>query len=230
MSAGQIRWHVYPDADVLYERAARIVARIANEAIAARGAFHLVLAGGGTPQEVYRRLRDTNAAWPAWHVYFGDERCLPADHPERNSMMAVASWLRHVPVPPAQIHVIPAEQGAEPAACAYTAVVDRIAHFDLVLLGLGDDGHTASLFPGRDWGTGPAAPAVLAVHDAPKPPPDRVSLSARRLSTAGQVLFLVTGERKREAITRWRAGENIPARAIVPTAGVDVLLETASFA
>ncbi len=231
MSAdAQVRWHVYPDAEAVYERAARIIERISEEAIAARGAFHLVLAGGGTPQAVYRRLRDADASWRAWHIYFGDERCLPADHPERNSAMAIEAWLGHVPIPAGQIHVIPAEQGVQAAAQAYARLVQVIDFFDLVLLGLGEDGHTASLFPAHDWHADRNAPAVLPVHDAPKPPSDRVSLSAARLSAARQVMFLVTGETKRAAITQWRTGANIPARAIAPAAGVDVLVEMASFA
>ncbi len=99
--------------------------------------------------------------------------------------------------------------------------------FDLTLLGLGEDGHTASLFPGREWGTEPDSPDALAVLDAPKPPAQRVSLSAARLSRSRQVIFLVSGESKRDALARWRASENIPARAIAPEKGVDVLVESA---
>ncbi len=95
-----------------------------------------------------------------------------------------------------------------------------------MLLGLGEDGHTASLFPMHDWGAAPDSPDVLAVFDAPKPPPQRVSLSAARLSRAREVLFLVAGESKRDAVKRWRAGEQLPAAAIQPAAGVDVLVES----
>jgi 6-phosphogluconolactonase len=112
----------------------------------------------------------------------------------------------------------------------YTEALRTVGEFDLVLLGLGEDGHTASLFPGHEWGTAPGSPDVLAVFDAPKPPQQRVSLSAARLSRARQVIFLVSGESKREAVAEWRAGKNIPARAIVPTAGVDVLVESALLA
>ena len=96
----------------------------------------------------------------------------------------------------------------------------------MVLLGLGEDGHTASLFPGNDWGREADSPAALPVFDAPKAPAERVSLSAWRLAKAKQVLFLVTGESKREAVMNWRAGANIPARAITPQHGVDVLAES----
>jgi 6-phosphogluconolactonase len=96
-----------------------------------------------------------------------------------------------------------------------------------VLLGFGEDGHTASLFPGRDWGVAASAPDALAVLHAPKPPPQRVSLSAARLSRTREMLFLVEGEAKRSAVTQWRMGADIPARAIHPEAGVDVLVESA---
>ncbi|GAB4435892.1 MAG: hypothetical protein OHK0026_00600 [Rhodocyclaceae bacterium] len=93
------------------------------------------------------------------------------------------------------------------------------------LLGLGEDGHTASLFPEHDWGNAPDAPATLAVRDAPKPPPDRVSLSAGRLSRARHVMFLVTGEQKARAVSMWRNGTPIPAAAVAPPDGVDIWVE-----
>ena len=196
-----------------------------QQAISRRRAFHIVLAGGTTPRRVYELLRETDADWAAWHVYFGDERCLPPDHAERNSRMVALAWLDHVAIPDGQIHPIPAENGAEIAANSYAQIVDGIEQFDLVLLGLGEDGHTASLFPDHEWGDVPDAPAAIAVHDSPKPPPDRVSLSAQRLSAARQLIFLVTGASKRQAVKDWRNGANIPAASIVPASGVDVYIE-----
>jgi 6-phosphogluconolactonase len=220
------RWHPVPDAPSLFAQAAAAVSRLAREAIARRGTFHIVLAGGNTPRSLYEKLRAVEADWSAWHVYYGDERCLPPDDPERNSFMADAAWLNHVAIPRRQIHPIPAERGAAEAARAYAALLREVDVFDLVLLGLGEDGHTASLFPGHDWGLGPEAPAVLAVQDAPKPPPERVSLGAARLSRARHVMFLVTGEAKRRALADWRAGKPIPARAITPPDGVDIWFES----
>lgn len=219
-----VRWHGVIDVDALQRAALVRIFDAAVRAIRERGRFRIVLAGGETPLGVYRLLRPANAAWADWQIYFGDERCLPPDAAERNSRMAGRAWLDHVPVPAVQVHTIPAELGAERAAAAYAADLQGVGDFDLVLLGLGDDGHTASLFPGRNWGNAPGAPDVLAVLDAPKPPPQRVSLSAARLSRAHEVLFLVAGESKRAAVARWHAGEPIPARAIRPAAGVDVLV------
>lgn len=223
MSFAQICvWHVYPEPALLQQRAAQGIARLAAEAISARGAFRVVLAGGNTPRAVYELLRSIKTTWQAWHIYFGDERCLPSGHAERNSTMASQAWLAHVDVPAPQIHVIPAELGAEEAARQYAASIESLEMFDLVLLGLGQDGHTASLFPGQDYGSERHQPAALAVHQAPKPPADRVSLSAWRLGAASRVWFFVTGVDKALAVRRWRSGEGIPAAAIKPAGQVDI--------
>jgi 6-phosphogluconolactonase len=205
---------------------AQAILTAAERALRARRQFHLVLAGGNTPRGAYHRLSEAKAGGSEWHVYFGDERCLPSADPERNSLMATRTWLDHVGIPRANVHAIPAELGAARAAADYTATLHPVETFDLVLLGLGEDGHTASLFPGHDWGATTDAPDVLPVFDAPKPPPERVTLSARRLSQAREVVFVIGGEGKHDAVAAWRAGADIPASAITPAAGVDILVET----
>ncbi|MEJ2106792.1 MAG: 6-phosphogluconolactonase [Acidiferrobacteraceae bacterium] len=129
------RWYVYADSDALTRTLSRTLLDSAAEAVAQRGAFHLVLAGGSTPRTLYRLLAQADADWHAWHIYF-------------------------------------------------------------------------------------------AVHDAPKPPPERISLSASRLGRARQVWFLVTGAGKREAMERWREGEDIPAAHIRPMAGVEIHMDS----
>jgi 6-phosphogluconolactonase len=221
----QIRWHIADnDVDWLV-KALGFVTCAEAEALTERGEFHIVLAGGCTPKRVYQALAVETHDWSRWHIWYGDERCLPVDRSERNSRMAEAVWLKQVALPEANQHPIPAELGAVAAAEAYVRQLAGLATFDLVLLGLGEDGHAASLFPGHDWGTDPKAPAVLPVFDAPKPPPERVSLSARRLGEARRVLFLVTGTGKQEAVANWRGAGTIPAAAIMAQAGVDVLLD-----
>ena len=224
-----VRWLGVADAAELQQNACRRILEAAERAIEQRGRFVIVLAGGNTPRGVYRLLREQGADWPHWNVYFGDERCLPADDAERNDKMAAVEWLDQVPIPKDHVHPIPGELGASAAALAYANTLRDVGEFDLVLLGLGEDGHTASLFPDHDWGATPDAPDVLAVFDAPQPLTQRVSLSAARLSRSREVLFLVVGESKRQAVARWRADENIPAQAIRPLSGVDVLLESKLF-
>ena len=223
--SAQPRWHIEQPGDWL-AAAQAWVERAANLALQDRGQFHLVLAGGGTPEKLYRALATQTHDWARWHIWFGDERCLPASDPQRNSHMAQTAWLDRVAIPVGNIHVIPAELGAKAAAIAYAHELSGLPAFDLVLLGLGQDGHTASLFPGHAWGDEADSPDALAVFDAPKPPPQRVSLSAHRLSHARKVLFLACGADKRPALTAWQQGSRIPASAIQPQAGVDLLIDT----
>lgn len=229
--AQQVRWHGVADRDALHRAAFERVLAAAGYAVADRGRFDIVLAGGDTPRDLYHLLREAKTAWGCWRVWFGDERCLPAGDPRRNSAMAAAALLDHVPIRPSQVRAIPGELGARQAAASYAAELRGVGAFDLVLLGLGEDGHTASLFPSlmpdRDWGLAEGAPDAIPVFDAPKPPAERVTLSAARLSRARAVLFLVDGEAKRRAVSCWRAGVPLPAAAIRPAAGVDVLLTQA---
>lgn len=219
-----IRWHEFGSAADFEKAVCDFIVAAAQEAIAGRGVFRIVLAGGNTPRNIYHLLCDVDTEWSAWHVYFGDERCLPVHDPERNSQMAHAVWLEHVAIPARQIHPIPAELGPEAAAASYADELAGVGKFDLVLLGLGEDGHTASLFPGAAWEQAEVLPDAIPVKDAPKPPPERVSLSPECLSRTHAVIFLVWGESKRNAIESWRAGDTLPASRICPTTGVDVFL------
>ena len=216
------RWHVVDDSNWL-TTALTWVNQAAESALAARGIFHLVLAGGGTPEQLYRVLAAQQHDWSRWQIWFGDERCLLQDDPQRNSWMASVAWLDRVNIPAANI---PAEHGATTAAKLYAEQLQNQGNFDLVLLGLGQDGHTASLFPGQAMVFATDSPDVLPVFDAPKPPPERVTLSAQRLSRSRCVLFLIRGADKREALNAWQQGTNIPAAAIHPDAGVDLLIDT----
>jgi len=219
----QLRWHGFADVADLQADALLRIRTAASNALGARGVFRIVLAGGNTPRTIYQMLRKAITDWSRWQVYFGDERCLPVGDPQRNSRMARDTLLDQVPIPRANIHTIPAEAGPDAGAAQYMQTLRAVGEFDLVLLGLGEDGHTASLFPDHDWGDSGDAADALGVFDAPKPPPERVSLSAARLSRARCVLFLVDGEAKREAVARWRAGDRIPASVIAAASGVDVL-------
>lgn len=221
------RWHNYPDSNALKLDVIKQIADFAQQTLSTHACFRIVLAGGSTPKAVYQGLRNIKTDWSGWHIYYGDERCLPVGAAERNDTMVQQSWLSHVAIPPEQIHAIPAELGAIEGTNAYLDILNSIDTFDLVLLGLGEDGHTASLFPGHDLGDEAGAPDVLAVHDAPKPPSERISLSANRLSQARQVWFLVTGDTKRSAIDNWQHEHMIPASSICPKNGIDIYTELA---
>ncbi|WP_295540002.1 6-phosphogluconolactonase [uncultured Thiohalocapsa sp.] len=220
-----VETHVLADADAVAAEAARLILEAGADAITARGAFRLVLAGGSTPLAAYRLLAQAQAHWSRWHLYHGDERCLPPDAPERNSRAADEAWLAQIPIPRQQVHVIPAEQGAEAASAAYEPVVAEAVPFDLVLLGMGEDGHTASLFPGHEVCPGPL---VMPVHDAPKPPPNRVSLTPSALCRSRRMLVLATGTGKQAAVARWQAGEGLPVARVAVGGNALVLLDRAA--
>jgi 6-phosphogluconolactonase len=167
------------------------------------GAKSLVLTGGTTPKRCYELLADLEVEWGRVSVLFGDERCVPPDHPESNYRMARESLLDRTA--PATVYRIPAELGPEEGADVYAEVVDFAAPLDFVLLGVGEDGHVASLFPGH-----PALRAsglTVGIRDSPKPPPERVTLTLDVIRDARQVLVLALGEGKAQAVALARRGE-----------------------
>lgn len=210
-----IRWHVYSTPDALADALAAAIELRARRCIAARGQYSIVLTGGSTPRGLYTRLARIDADWPRWRIYFGDERCVPRGDAERNDELARSLWLSHVPIPDDRIHPIPAELGPERAADAYARELAKVGRFDTTLLGVGEDGHVASLFPGRTEGLGHDAPDAIGVRGSPKPPPERVSMSARRLRDSDEIVLLATGGAKRDAIGRLaRLDPSIPASAV----------------
>jgi 6-phosphogluconolactonase len=191
------------------EAVAGVAADLVAAAIRDDGIGTLVLTGGSTPRRAYRLLAAQSLPWGRVTVLFGDERSVPPDDPESNYRMAREELLGGVH--PASVHRMAAELGAEEGAARYEPIVRALSPLDLVLLGMGPDGHTASLFPGNP-AVGAAGHAV-AVHHAPKPPPDRVSLTLAALRGARRVVFLVTGADKSEALLLARRG-TVPAGMI----------------
>jgi 6-phosphogluconolactonase len=190
--------------------------------ILAEGARTLVLAGGTTPARCYEVLTGLEVAWGRVTVLFGDERCVPPDHPDSNYRMARETLLDRVA--PATVHRMPAELGPDEGAALYSQVVAALAPLDLVLLGIGEDGHTASLFPGH-----PAVDArgwAIGIKDSPKPPPQRVTLTLSALRGARRVIVLATGAGKADAVAKARRGE-VPSGMI---AGARWLIDQAAAA
>lgn len=213
------RWHRFNSQAEINQAAVQRILAAAKTAIEARGQFLIVLAGGSTPKTVYELLSKEHADWANWHVFHNDDRCLPADHKDRNSLMAREAWLNHVAIPQTQIFDIPAELGNVAGATAYAETLKNVGTFDLVILGLGEDGHTASLFPNQAVDNSALA---VPVFEAPKPPADRITMSQNRLNNTLEVMFLVTGAGKQDAVNNWRKGVAIPATLIAPNRGVDV--------
>ena len=148
---------IYSDLESLSRSAAEVFVRRAGAATRSRGRFSVVLAGGHTPQRTYEMLAQrpfgNRIAWNRVHVFWGDERCVEAEDPRSNARMARHALLDHVPIPPAHIHPILCHESPADAAHRYDTLLrsyfsDGAPRFDLVFLGLGEDGHTASLFPG----------------------------------------------------------------------------------
>lgn len=219
--AQKLNWHYLKNTKELANKAAELIVKSAEQAISARGLFKLVLAGGSTPENAYRLLINSKTDWDKWHIYYGDERCLPAEDKDRNSKMATEVFLKHTPIPETQIHPIPAELGGEQAARDYQLLIEQVLPFDLVLLGMGEDGHTASLFPGHQHDQNEL---VHAVFNAPKPPPNRVSLSAKALSCSEQVIFLISTNNKQQALEDWQKGKALPVAMIAPKNPIEILL------
>jgi 6-phosphogluconolactonase len=173
------------------------------------GAKTLVLTGGTTPQRCYELLAELDVEWGRVAVLFGDERCVPPTDPDSNYRMVKQLLLDKVS--PATVYRMPAELGPDAGADEYAQVIELVAPLDLVLLGVGEDGHVASLFPGH-----PALKAeglTIGIHDSPKPPPERVTLTLEAIRDAGRVIILATGAGKADAVARAKRGE-VPAGMI----------------
>jgi 6-phosphogluconolactonase len=191
------------DLEAVSVAAARLFEQQLTAGLAARGVAHVALDGGTTPGRTYALI--SLPSWEGVELWFGDERCVEPDDPESNYRMVATTLLGRAPG--AVVHRIFGELGGEAAAQAYEGELrSRLptdAHgvpvFDLVLLGIGEDGHTASLFPGNP-ALAARGVACVAVHGAPKPPPDRVSLSLEALRAARSCVLLASGPDKAAAL------------------------------
>jgi 6-phosphogluconolactonase len=221
---------VVADAEALAREAARRFVELAQEAARSRGRFSVALSGGSTPGRLFRLLAEepyrAQIPWEQVYFFWGDERCVPPDDPESNYRLVEEALIAHVPIPPENVHRMRGELEAGVAAQTYENRLQDFfcgprPRFDLVLLGLGEDGHTASLFPGSpllDERERLVAPAMATSQDRPA---QRVTLTLPAIKTARQVLFLVTGRTKAEIVKAVIAGPagQYPAQQVQPTAG-----------
>ena len=218
---------VLPTPAAIADAAAQRFIALAQASIGQHGRFAVALSGGSTPRALYQRLAEPQLSaaldWSKVLIFWGDERFVAPDNEESCFRMARETLLAHVPIPAANIFPVPTvggtpESAAESYAETLAEQLGETPRFDLILLGMGPDGHTASLFPGHPEPSAPADRLVIAVHDAPKPPPTRISLTYKTLNTAANILFLVAGADKSAALSEALRGPRHVAR--LPTQGV----------
>jgi 6-phosphogluconolactonase len=222
--------------------AARLITALVD-AQAARGRAHLVLTGGTSGGAIQEALAASPARdavdWAHVDLWWGDERFLPAGDPDRNETQAQSLLLESLPLDPARVHAMPASDGAfgddvDAAAAGYAAELAAAADdgsagpvFDVLLLGVGPDGHVASLFPGHP-GFAVREGSVIAVRESPKPPPTRISLTLPALRTARQTWLLAAGDGKADVVARAIGGEALPAGSVHGTERTLWLLDRAA--
>jgi 6-phosphogluconolactonase len=201
-----------------------------------RGGAHLALSGGTTPRRTYELLAKEPMDWTGVEVWFADERCVGPADAQSNYRLAFETLLGPAGIPSAQVHRMEGELGPEEGARRYGLALEEhvrardgeLPVLDLVLLGIGGDGHVASLFPGAPaLDAGERAPCV-GVRDSPKPPPERITLTYPVLNAARAVLFLVTGAEKRAAAARLREGDPVIPAGRVRAAQILLFLDEAA--
>lgn len=221
-------WCLFDEAESLAKQAVNLIIETAEQSIAERGVFHMVTAGGSTPNRCYELLREQkHQAWSKWFIYMGDERVLPVDDPERNSAALQQAWLSFVPIPPQNIKTIPTELGLEHAVQLYSQTLESVDQFDLVMLGMGEDGHTASLFPGHH--NLDLSADVIGIDNSPKPPLERVSLSYQRLANTRVMLKLISGAGKHAAVKAWLDHQALPINQFTANQQTWVYIDQAAY-
>ena len=203
------RVRVFADAEDVASYAADALAWRIGDARKARREVHIALAGGSTPKRAYELLAGIEGSWKHVHLWLGDERCVPDGDPEQNARMIRESLFANARAEPPVLHAVPAPLVPEDAAWLYSLDVVRGVPdvvFDIVLLGMGPDGHTCSLFPGHPV-LSVTEPPVAPVRESPKPPPERVTLTLPVLRRARFTQLLVTGADKHDALARTLAGD-----------------------
>ncbi|EKR66092.1 MULTISPECIES: 6-phosphogluconolactonase [Leptospira] len=195
------------------------IKEISEERIRIKNAFHVVLTGGETAQLLYGELKHLKTDWSKWFFYFGDERCVPENHVDLNSLMVQKNLFEFLPVNEKQIFMIPGYLGAKKGALEYSKSIQLIPSFDLVLLGLGEDGHIASLFPGMDLSE---EKDTIEIYDSPKSPKERISLSLRKINSSDCILIIAKGRKKKEIIERIKMGETLPVTSLFPKKSIEL--------
>ena len=204
------QWHVSKDFDEASQAAADFIAQKIQLSLQKNNNCHIILPGGKTPAKCLSLLAEEDLPWEKIHWYLGDERCYPSGHADRNDVMLKKNLWSLLAI--ANVHVIPAELGADTAASMYSEMIHSIEAFDIAFLGMGEDGHTASLFP--DNKALMDKRSVVPVYDSPKEPDERVSLSLNTLNKAKIKLILACGSTKAKMLESIKSGEKLPVNSI----------------
>lgn len=227
LSKAQHSFHVHHDAEHLAASLANELAQLIRATVANRGVCHMVFPGGGSPRRTLELLSKQDLPWVSLHLYPSDERCVPADDDYRNDRLIEELVIKRGMLPPENLHRIPAELGPEEGALQYSQLLDHLPQFDIALLGMGSDGHTASLFPKHPGLTDQRS--VIPVCNAPKPPPERVSIGLHRLLTAHNRWVMAMGGDKQDALDSAYRGDDLPVTQVKPTAFFVDLAAAGSF-
>ena len=204
-------WIVFKNTNELSQKLANDILSFAESSIKSKNSFKIVLAGGDSILQTYEILSNSKSDWGRWHIYIGDERCLPLKDKERNDHNINTVWLNNSPIPKKNIHFIHAELAAKHAVSHYETTLKEVENFDLTLLSMGEDGHTASLFPGHQYN---ASSDVIIVNNSPKKPKQRISLSYARLNRSNRVFKIISGSSKCNAVKQWLNNIQLPINQI----------------
>jgi 6-phosphogluconolactonase len=233
----QMQYQIFPDRDQFNRAVAERWVSLANESIRARNSFHVALAGGSTPKPVYQLLRDAPLDWGKIHLYWGDERDVPAEHQDSNYRMVKEALLDHIAIPEENVHPIHVQADIEQSVEAYRQVLNSHLHraangwpcFDLVMLGMGDDGHIASLFP-KTSALAVSDNSVVSVY-VDKLNSWRVTLTYPVLNVARHIMLLVTGDAKARVVARVLSGStehDYPVQKLAPQGKLEWFLDQAA--
>ncbi len=215
----------FPQESATIEALANHLVGDVRRALSRQGFYRWALAGGSTPRRLYQYLAQPAIAglldWSRIQLFWSDERCVPADNPQSNYCMTRESLLDHIPIPGGNVFPMDGALDSERAATAYAAVLGE-EPLDLILLGMGDDGHTASLFSTTPRMREESRPAIAT--RSPLPPVNRISLSLRTINAAHQAIFLVLGKNKADRLAqvmdqRGRQDTTLPAAMVNPQSG-----------
>ena len=200
-------WLIFDDEMSLSKALAQEVLNIAKKSIFEKDCFSIVLTGGQSVLNLYKILSKSDSNWEKWHIYIGDERCVPMRHKDRNDQVINEIWLDNSTISKNNIHFIKAELGLLKAKLEYEKILKRIDKFDIVLLSMGEDGHIASLFPNHIY---PEEQMVVVEKSSPKPPKERISMSYEALNKSDYVFKLIIGESKQKAVHLLRKSISLP--------------------